>query len=47
LSPFLFTIVMDELTRGFPGEIPWYMLFTYDIVLIDRSREGVNTKLEC
>jgi len=37
---------MDELTRGIQYEIPWNMLFVDDIVLIDESREGVNTKLE-
>jgi len=46
LSIFLFTIVMDELTRGIQDEIFWCMLFADDIVLIDEIREGVNTKLE-
>jgi len=45
-SPFLFTIVIDELTRGIKDEIPWCMLFANDIALIDETREGVNTKLE-
>jgi len=46
LSPFLFTVVMDELTREIQDEIPWCMLFTDDIALIDEIRDGVNTKLE-
>ena len=46
LSPFLFTIIMDELSRGIQDGIPWCMLFADDIVLIDETMEGVNTKLE-
>ena len=46
LSPFLFTIVMDELTRGIQDEIPWCILFADNIVLIDETRQGANTKLE-
>jgi len=46
LSPFLFTIVMDELTREIQDKISWCMLFADDIVLIDDTREGLNDKLE-
>ena len=46
LSPFLFAIVMDELTRANQDEIPWCMLFADDIVQVDETKTGVNTKLE-
>ena len=37
---------MDEVTRDIQGEIPWCMLFSDDVVLVDESRTGVNRKLE-
>jgi hypothetical protein len=37
---------MDEVTRDIQGNIPWYMLFADDVVLVDETREGVNGKLE-
>jgi len=37
---------MDELTREIQDEIPWCMLFANNILLIDETREEVNTKLE-
>jgi hypothetical protein len=46
LSPYLFTLVMDEVTRDIQGGIPWCMLFTDDVVLVDESRTRVNQKLE-
>ena len=46
LSPYLFVLVMDELTRHIQEEVPWCMLFANDVVLIDETREGVNAKLE-
>jgi hypothetical protein len=46
LSPYLFALVMDEVTRDIQGDIPWCMLFADDIVLVDESQAGVNRKLE-
>ncbi|KAL6495708.1 hypothetical protein OROGR_030271 [Orobanche gracilis] len=46
LSPFLFAIVMDELTRGIQNDVPWCMMFADDIVLIDETKDGVQQKLE-
>ena len=42
LSPYLFALVMDEVTRDIQGDIPWSMLFTDDVVLVNESRTGVN-----
>ena len=46
LSPYLFALMMDEVTRDIQGDIPWCMLFADDVVLVDDSRTGVNRKLE-
>ncbi|WVZ78102.1 hypothetical protein U9M48_025865 [Paspalum notatum var. saurae] len=46
LSPYLFALVMDEVTRDIQGDIPWCMLFADDVVLVDESQAGVNRKLE-
>ena len=46
LSPYLFALVMDEVTKDIQGGIPWCMIFADDVVLVDESRSGVNQKLE-
>jgi Reverse transcriptase (RNA-dependent DNA polymerase) len=46
LSLYIFTLVMDEITKDIQGDILWCMPFADDVVLIDESRIGVNQKLE-
>jgi hypothetical protein len=46
LSPYLFALVMDEVTRDIQGDIPWCMLFVDAVMLVDDSRAWVNRKLE-
>jgi len=46
LSPFLFAIVLDKLTKEIQDEVPWCMMFTDDIVLIDETSVGLSGKLE-
>jgi hypothetical protein len=46
LSPYLFVLVMNEVTRDIQRGIPWCMLFTDDVVLVDESMTGVDQKLE-
>ena len=46
LNPYLFVLVMDELTMHIQDDIPLCMLFADDIVLINETKSGVNAKLE-
>jgi Reverse transcriptase (RNA-dependent DNA polymerase) len=46
LSSYIFTLVMDEITKDIHGDIPWCLLFADDVVLIDESRIEVDQKLE-
>lgn len=46
LNLYLFALVMDELTCNIQDDVPWCMLFANDIMLIDETRERINTKLE-
>lgn len=46
LLKLLFALAMDKLMQNTQGEIPQCMLFTYDIILIDKSWGRANTRLE-
>lgn len=46
LSAYLFALIMDELTTHIQEEVPWYMFFADDLVLVNESRDGVNLKLD-
>jgi hypothetical protein len=37
LSPYLFALVVDEVTRDIQGDIPWCMLFADNVVLVDEK----------
>ncbi|KAK3574844.1 hypothetical protein QTP86_018427, partial [Hemibagrus guttatus] len=46
LSPFLFAIVMDQLSEEVRQESPWTMMCADDIVICSESREQVEENLE-
>ncbi|KAK3542387.1 hypothetical protein QTP86_025839 [Hemibagrus guttatus] len=46
LSPFLFAIVMDQLSEEVRQESPWIIMFADDIVICSESREQVEENLE-
>ncbi|KAK3520876.1 hypothetical protein QTP86_004808 [Hemibagrus guttatus] len=46
LSPFLFAIVMDQLSEEVRQGSPWTMMFADDIVICSESREQVEENLE-
>lgn len=45
LSPYLFALVMDELTKPTQVEVSWCTLFEDHIVLVDGTRSRVEVKL--
>jgi len=47
ISPCLFDLVMDVMSRGIKDQAPWCMLFADDIFICCTSREEVKQKTEC
>nr|GEZ52785.1 hypothetical protein [Tanacetum cinerariifolium] len=46
ISPYPFTLILDELSSGIQENIPWCMIFADDIVLIAESAKRLNNRLE-
>ena len=46
LSPFIFTVIMEEISKSIWETVPWCMFFTNDIVLVAETKEEANSKLE-
>ncbi|CAO2830872.1 unnamed protein product [Amaranthus hypochondriacus] len=46
LNPFIFAVIMDEITKSIWETIPWCMLFADDIVLAAETKEEANSKLD-
>jgi hypothetical protein len=47
LSPYLFALVMDEVTRDIQGGIPWCTLFADDVIWWMRVGQGMNKSWNC
>ncbi|GKF16039.1 retrovirus-related pol polyprotein LINE-1 [Tanacetum coccineum] len=46
ISPYLFALILDELSKEIQEDIPWCLIFADDIVLVSESVEGLNIRLE-
>ena len=46
LSPYLFTLILDELSSGLQEKLPWCLIFADDIALISKSTEDLNFRLK-
>jgi hypothetical protein len=46
ISPFLFLIILECLTRDIRRSAPWDMLFADDVVIMTRTREEAEHRLE-
>ncbi|XP_022008021.1 uncharacterized protein LOC110907334 [Helianthus annuus] len=46
LSPFLFAVVLDEVSKSIQEAVPWCVLFADDIVLVAETRQSLNVRVD-
>ncbi|GKB09499.1 type I inositol polyphosphate 5-phosphatase 13 isoform X1 [Tanacetum coccineum] len=46
ISPYLFALILDELSKEIQEDIPWCLILADDIVLVSESTEGLYIRLE-
>ena len=46
LSPFIFAVIMDEISKSTGETVPWCMLFADDIVLVAETKDEASNKLD-
>nr|GEW20712.1 hypothetical protein [Tanacetum cinerariifolium] len=46
ISPYLFALILNDLSRGIQEDISWCLIFADDIALVSESAEGLNNRLE-
>ncbi|GJV63071.1 ataxia telangiectasia mutated family protein [Tanacetum coccineum] len=46
INPYLFALILDELSREIQEDILWCLIFADDIVLVSESAKGLNMRLE-
>ena len=46
LSPFIFTVIMEIISKSIWKTVPWCMLFADNIVSVAETKEEANSKLE-
>ncbi|GKD77374.1 retrovirus-related pol polyprotein LINE-1 [Tanacetum coccineum] len=46
ISPYLYALILDELSKGIQESIPWCLIFSNEIVLVSDMPEGLNERLE-
>ena len=46
LSPFIFTVIMEEISKSIWETVPWCMIFADDILLVVETKEEVSNELD-